>query len=421
MSEKKNGGRGRGGDDEPPVDAEITGGETEVVETSALTAITRAEIDVQISTAKAYPRSIDQFRKDAFQMATVDEKTADEMFFALERWDAQANRNKHIFGPSIRLAEVCLSAWRNTHVASRPVAVEDRWVRAQGVAWDLERNVRQSVEVTRRIVGKTGKRYGDDMIGTTMQAASAIARRNAIFGVVPRVYIDALVEECKAVVAGQKQTMTQRWAKILEQFGVLGAVEKQVLLLVHRKGAADVSIEDILFLKGLRTAIEEGQQSLADALEAAEPQDQPATIRPSTLTADKIAKPASVSGKDDAKRTPAPPAEDAATAAARASATAMLNNANLSPAARAAAQSILDALGPASGVAIGGTVQGTDGEAIARELRDKERLAASRSAAPAKERNMFDEPDDPAVSAAAEPEPGSEEELDRFARIFDEP
>ena len=44
-----------------------------------------AELDVQISTAKAYPRSIAKFQKDALTFATVDEETAGSMFYVLPK------------------------------------------------------------------------------------------------------------------------------------------------------------------------------------------------------------------------------------------------------------------------------------------------------------------------------------------------
>jgi len=59
----------------------------------------------------------------------------------------------------VRLAELCASAYGNLHVGARVLDVEDRDIPAQGVAWDLERNLRVTVETRRKIVSKNGRRY----------------------------------------------------------------------------------------------------------------------------------------------------------------------------------------------------------------------------------------------------------------------
>ena len=62
--------------------------EGEVVEKTDLAMVeqlTRGEIDIQISTAKRYPRSIERFQSEAEAMACLDEHTASECFYALKR------------------------------------------------------------------------------------------------------------------------------------------------------------------------------------------------------------------------------------------------------------------------------------------------------------------------------------------------
>src|SRR5690606_17376874 len=80
-------------------------GELQVVSGGALSELTRAEIDMQIATAKRYPRSLTQFKESAMEMACLDEETAASMFYVLPR------DGKKIEGPSVRLAEVVGSAF----------------------------------------------------------------------------------------------------------------------------------------------------------------------------------------------------------------------------------------------------------------------------------------------------------------------
>ena len=141
-----------------------------------------AEVDQQIATAHAYPRSIDKVMKNILTLATLDEETAKECIYALPR------ANKIIPGPSIRLAEIMLSQWQNARVGTRVTHVDrfEKYVEAEGIFHDLETNVATTARVRRRISDKRGRLYDDDMIMVTSNAAAAIAKRNAILAGVPK-------------------------------------------------------------------------------------------------------------------------------------------------------------------------------------------------------------------------------------------
>ena len=69
------------------IDHENDGG-NELMEISVgetMLAQTKAEIDVAISTAKAYPRNVKRFRQKCEELATVDDDTAATMFYSLPR------------------------------------------------------------------------------------------------------------------------------------------------------------------------------------------------------------------------------------------------------------------------------------------------------------------------------------------------
>jgi len=111
--------------------------------------ITRAETDIQIMTAKKYPRNIKKFRQDAMSMATQDAETAASCFYKLKR--GHGEDTKIIEGPSVRLAEIVANAWGNMRYGARIVNEGEKEVTAQGVAHDLEKNVASTIEVARRI------------------------------------------------------------------------------------------------------------------------------------------------------------------------------------------------------------------------------------------------------------------------------
>lgn len=238
--------------------------ETRVVEESlALDATTRAEIDSAITTARRYPRSLATFVNDVTSMATVDRQTAEEMFYSLRR------TGKTIQGPSVRLAEVALSAWGNVRAGARILGESEdgRFIRGVGVCHDLQRNVYVAMEVQRRITTKDGAKYGDDMVGVTGNAAAAIAFRNAVFKVIPRGMYRSAYERAKQVATGDAKTLTERREEVFDRLKKMNPLitEARILASVERPSLADVTLDDVTHLIGLGTAIRDGAQSVDEA------------------------------------------------------------------------------------------------------------------------------------------------------------
>lgn len=271
----------------------------------ALEAQTRGEIDIQIATAKRYPRSIKAFINQAREVALLDEETAAACFYALPR------DGKTVVGPSARLAEIVASCWGHMRIEGRPIADDGRFLTARGMAWDLEKNVAIAFETKRKITGRSGQRFSDDMIMTTSNAATSIAIRNAVFKVVPSAFWRPIFEECRAAAVGKAETLANTRAKVLAHFGKLGVTPERIFGLLGVKGIEDVSLEHVESLRGLATAIKEGDTSIDEAFPLPT-QAAPADVGKSTL--DKLA---------DAMPTPAakaaPPPTDA-TEATRATA-----------------------------------------------------------------------------------------------------
>ena len=243
----------------------------EITSVSALESLNKSEIDIQISTAKRYPRSILKFKNEALSMATLDEETASSCFYALKR-DA-----KLIEGPSIRLAEIIGSAWGNLRYGARIIETGDRFVTAQGVCHDLEKNICANVEVRRRITTKEGRRYSDDMIGVTCNAACSVALRNAIFKVVPMAYAKDIYEKAKTVAVGDTQTLSKRRDQMVTHFAKSGVSLEMILTLLEKKGLEDIGLEELATLKGIATAIKDGETTIDQAFGKinGEPTDKP--------------------------------------------------------------------------------------------------------------------------------------------------
>jgi hypothetical protein len=228
-----------------------------VVEVGMIGEITRAEVDVQVATAKKYPRSISRFRKDLHEAVTVDQETAGTMFYTLERGKG---RNKKIIpGPSVRFAECVQWAWGNIRSEGRVVGTTDTEVIAQGVCWDLERNVGSRIEVRRRITDRNGNRYNADMITVTGNAAVSIALRNAIFDVVPFSLAKKAYDQARRTAVGEGKTFEARRLEILADLLELGVEAETVFAHMGIDGVADLTTNHVRHLIGLRNAIREGE------------------------------------------------------------------------------------------------------------------------------------------------------------------
>lgn len=228
---------------------------------SELSQFNREEIDMQVSTAKKYPRSIKQFRSEVQEMACLDEETAGSMFYALPRG------SKKIEGPSARFAEVVGAAYGNLRYGARIVGIEGNFVVAEGVCFDTQKNVSATVHVRRRITNSAGVRFNDDMIQVTGNAACSIALRNAIFKVVPMGLVKDVYEQAKQTSLGKTMSTVERRVKMLEWFAKAGVTEETILESLGRAGVEDINTDDLIMLRGLSTAIKDGEVSIEAAFE----------------------------------------------------------------------------------------------------------------------------------------------------------
>jgi hypothetical protein len=222
------------------------------VEGGTVALLNKSEIDMQVATAHKYPRSIKRFRDEALQMVTLNESVAESCIYALPRG------NKTIEGPSARFAEVVASSWGNCRAGARVVSDEGDFITAQGVFHDLERNVAITFEVQRRITDSKGKRYNADMIGVTGNAASSIALRNAILKGVPKAFWDDMYQAARKTVMGDIKTLANRREDALKAFVGYGIKQQQILDKLEVGGVEDITLEHLVVLRGLLTAIKDG-------------------------------------------------------------------------------------------------------------------------------------------------------------------
>lgn len=242
---------------------------TEVTQTSqdtALYLITKSEIDSQISTAKAFPRSLQTFMQSTLSMATLTEDIAQSCTYAVPR------SGKAIEGPSVRLAEILCSNYGNIRSGARVIENDGKTITAQGICHDLESNYCVTVEVKRKITNKMGQTFSEDMQVVTGNAACAIAFRNAVFKVIPAAIVSGIYEQVKLVAKGTAQTLIERRVKAVTWFNENGVSNTQICSVLELKKIEDIDLDKLAILSGMRSALKNGESTLKDLFEKEQPE-----------------------------------------------------------------------------------------------------------------------------------------------------
>lgn len=234
-----------------------------VTEQNALEVLNRSEIDIQIATAKQYPRDLRKVLGDVRAYATIDEETAEDCFYALKR--GKGDDASLIEGISVRLAEIFASCWGNLRVQTRITNNDGKTITAQGVCHDLESNLAVCVEVKRRITDKYGRTFSEDMQVVTGNAASAIAFRNAVLKVIPKAVTKKVVNEIKLVALGQAGDVESKRSSAIKWFQQKGVSVEDILKYVEADCVESIDAEKLLTLRATATAIKEGTTTLAEA------------------------------------------------------------------------------------------------------------------------------------------------------------
>lgn len=223
-----------------------------------LQAIDRAEIDVQIATAKQYPRDLARVLNNIRTYGQMDIETANECFYSLSRG------SNPIEGVSVRFAEIVAGAWGNLRVATRIVGNDGKTITAQGVCHDLETNLAVCVEVKRRITDKNGRTFSEDMQVVTGNAASAIAFRNAVMKVVPKAITKKVTDEIKQVAIGSTKDIESRRKLMIDYVHKFGITDEQVKFFCGVNTVENIDNQMLFNLRGAINAINEGSSTVEE-------------------------------------------------------------------------------------------------------------------------------------------------------------
>jgi hypothetical protein len=286
-----------------------------------LAEIIRAEIDQQIATAHAYPRSLKAFKTRAIEMATFDEETAASCIYSRpvgKKKNEQSGKFEEQFaeGMSIRMAEIVGNCYGNLRVGATLVEQTDRFVKARGVAHDLETNFASASEVIESTVTREGRPYSERMRIVIAKAVVSKARRDATFSVVPRALCKPIEEAARKVAIGDATTLAKRRDAVMAWIGKLGIDKARVFAALGIQDEEGIGLEQLTILTGLKTSIKDNDVTVDEAFPPLGG-DSAGSLRPRSKSAGATdGQPVAGAGAPAPKADLPPPAGDTAAAAA---------------------------------------------------------------------------------------------------------
>lgn len=191
----------------------------------------------------------------------------DAMYFSWpvkEKQEDGSYRQKIIVGPSIKLANGAAREWGNC-------AVEMQRVEEDATSWtfypafiDLETGFTMCrAHRARKSIGFGGK-DADRKIDMAFEKGQSLAIRNVIVNSLPRWLIDDAVT---AAQEAERKKLTRdkiedSVRKGLEAIAKCGVTEARVLARFERKSKSEITIDDLVALKGIVQAITQGGESV---------------------------------------------------------------------------------------------------------------------------------------------------------------
>ena len=228
-----------------------------------LQAVNRAEVDIQISTAKQYPRDLPQVLNRIATYAMMDRETAEDCFYVLRRQGRDGSASV-IEGLSVRMAEIIASSWGNLRIQTRIVGNDGKMITAQAMCHDLETNVAVCKEVSRSIAYKNGATYSQDMQIVTGNAAASIAFRNAVLSVIPKAVTKNIINQVKQVALGQSIDLEQSRQNVIAYFAKIGVTKEQILHYLGKNAVEEIDQQSIYELRATANAIKEGTTTVQE-------------------------------------------------------------------------------------------------------------------------------------------------------------
>lgn len=228
----------------------------------------REGFDVQVSTAKRYPRDEEKSLAKSIKHSIRNRKTAKRCFYF--RPVGKDSQGRIAFTPpgiAIRGVENIAHNWGNLWIGAISRGVVDGKLTVTGVSFDIEANVRIEKDVTKSVTRTNGQLYSANHIATMEQALASTAVRNAVLANLPDYVKEEFKEAVIEYIAGDSQDkIDENWEILLQAFEQYSCTDKELRELCHIKPKAVIDGENIVFLTGVYNGLEEDLFKIEDAL-----------------------------------------------------------------------------------------------------------------------------------------------------------
>lgn len=235
----------------------------------------RALVDMQIVTAKKYPRDLARCIENCVTLCTLDEDTAKSCNYTIVKGRA-------ISGPSVVLAKIMAREFGNMRVENRVVGYDKTHVTCEATCFDLQKNYAIRTTIKKSLLTSSGSRVSEDMCVITGNAGNAIALRNAIFAVLPKQAIDkvytAVREKMKGKLSAPNELIAAR-TKTIDYFKTtyqyMNLTDQEICMAVGRQTIEHLTAEDVIALRGLETSLRDGDMTVESAFRQSSPRPNP--------------------------------------------------------------------------------------------------------------------------------------------------
>lgn len=211
-----------------------------------------AEAQGQMTLAKRFPRDENQ----AFALlmrACASKAFAETAFYTVP------NRGH---GPSIRMAEEIARCYGNFIYGHRELSRSEGKSEIEVYAWDMERNIKSSRQVTVMHITDTkqGPKPCRDQADIDARIANVASKqmRGRILSLMPKWLVAEAIEAAKATLAGNStEPIEQRVIKLQKAFTKLNVTTTNLEKYLEHP-LKDITIDEIIDLQGVYNAINKG-------------------------------------------------------------------------------------------------------------------------------------------------------------------
>mgnify|MGYP006921310545 CR=1 FL=1 len=240
----------------------------------------KAMVDMQIVTAKRYPRKLTQCIENSIALATMSEETAKSCMYNLMKG------GKMIKGPSVVLAKIMAREFGNMRVENRVVGYDKTHVTCEATAFDLEKNYAIRTTIKKSLLSSSG-RVSEDMAVIIGNAGNAVALRNAVFAVLPKQVVDKVYEAVREKIAGKlsdENALTAARAKMVEHikntYASYNFTDEEIAKAFGKQSISHLDKENIIDFVGIENAIKSGDISVESVF-------RPSIAKPKPVPTDK--------------------------------------------------------------------------------------------------------------------------------------